>query len=101
MCMVLCLHVCLYIMHMSGAYRGQKRAMDLLQLELHDCELSCGCWESNPGSLQKQSVLLTSEPRLLLVFIYQLIAGLALNSSTSPSQCLYYGHSRKKEECVR
>ena len=28
------------------------------------CQLPCGCWESNPGSLQEQSMLLTTEPSL-------------------------------------
>ena len=28
------------------------------------CELPCGCWESNPGPLEEQPVLLTTEPAL-------------------------------------
>ncbi|XP_050003558.1 adiponectin receptor protein 1 [Alexandromys fortis] len=28
------------------------------------CELPCGCWELNPGPLEEQSVLLTTEPSL-------------------------------------
>ena len=28
------------------------------------CELPCGCWELNQGSLEEQSVLLTTEPSL-------------------------------------
>lgn len=30
------------------------------------CELPCGCWESNPGPLEKQPVLLTAAPSLQL-----------------------------------
>jgi E3 ubiquitin-protein ligase NEDD4 len=26
------------------------------------CELPCGCWKSNPGPVEEQPVLLTSEP---------------------------------------
>ena len=29
---------------------------------MNDCEPPCGCWELNPGPLQDQPVLLTSEP---------------------------------------
>ena len=28
------------------------------------CEPPCGCWELNPGPLEEQSLLLTSEPFL-------------------------------------
>ena len=28
------------------------------------CELPCGCWEVNPGPLEEQPVLLTTEPSL-------------------------------------
>jgi hypothetical protein len=31
---------------------------------MDDCEPPCGCWELNSGSLEEQSVLLTSEPSL-------------------------------------
>lgn len=30
-----------------------------------NCELPCGCWDSNLGPLEKQPALLTSEPSLL------------------------------------
>jgi hypothetical protein len=51
------------MMCVPSAFRCQKRVSDPLELELHrdDCELSCGCWELNLGSLQKQQqVLLTT-----------------------------------------
>jgi hypothetical protein len=34
----------------------------LLGAELVSCELPCGCWELNPGHLEKQLELLTNEP---------------------------------------
>ena len=40
---------------------GQKRAPDLIT---DGCEPPCGCWESNSGPPEEQSVLLTSEPSL-------------------------------------
>lgn len=39
---------------MLGAYRAQNRALDSLKRVMDDCEPPCGCWESNPYSLQKQ-----------------------------------------------
>jgi hypothetical protein len=46
-------------MRMPGAHKGQKRALDPLELELYSSELACGCWESNPGLMEEQPVLLT------------------------------------------
>ena len=41
---VFCLHVCLCTMCMPGAYEGQKRASDALELELQTaCNLPGGC----------------------------------------------------------
>ncbi|KAL1775207.1 Lactase-phlorizin hydrolase, partial [Sigmodon hispidus] len=31
---------------------------------IYSCELPCGCWESNPGPLEEQTVPLTAEPSL-------------------------------------
>jgi hypothetical protein len=51
---------------MPGTRRGQKRVSDLLKREL-ETVMSChGCWESNPGPLEEQEVLLTAEPCLRL-----------------------------------
>jgi hypothetical protein len=30
----------------------------------NSCKLPCGCWELNPGPLEEQPVLLTTEPSL-------------------------------------
>jgi hypothetical protein len=60
----------------------RRRASDLIT---DGCELPCGCWELNPGPLEKQSVLLTHEPSLqppkgifLYVFLFNLICALEL-----------------------
>lgn len=34
------------------------------------CEVSCGCWKSNLGLLQEQSVLLTAEVSSLVFSVY-------------------------------
>ena len=35
------------------------------RIEVTDgCEPTCGCWDLNPGPLQEQQVLLTTEPSL-------------------------------------
>jgi hypothetical protein len=44
-----------------AVFRHQKRASDPIT---DGCELPCGCWELNSGSLEEQSVLLTAEPSL-------------------------------------
>ena len=47
------------------AYRGQKKALDLLELDFTDgCELPRGDWELNLGPLQEQQVLFTAESTL-------------------------------------
>ena len=53
---VFCLYVCLC----EGVRSSGARVTDR-------CELSCGCWELNPGPLEEQPVLLTTElsPQLL------------------------------------
>ena len=41
------------------------KVSDSLELDFSDsCELLCECWELNPGPLEEQSVLLTTEPSL-------------------------------------
>ncbi|CAO2641153.1 hypothetical protein LEMLEM_LOCUS25650, partial [Lemmus lemmus] len=40
---------------------GQKGAPDLIT---YGCEPPCGCWESNSGPLEEQSMLLTTEPSI-------------------------------------
>lgn len=58
-----------------SACKGQKRAPDALELELHtgSCEGPFRCWEPNLGLLKKQQVLLTAEPylqRSLFIMFY-------------------------------
>ena len=43
-----------------SAFRPE-RAPDLIT---DDCESPCGCWELNSGPLEKQAMLLTTEPSL-------------------------------------
>ena len=62
--------VCLFCLHISictacvcGDHSGQ--ASDPLQMELQlVVSWECGCWELNSGSLEEQTVLLTTEPSL-------------------------------------
>lgn len=45
-----CMNACIYVGHdVSGAYEGQKRVMD--PLELCGSELPCGFWDQILGSL--------------------------------------------------
>jgi hypothetical protein len=44
-----------------SACRDQKGASLRLELEVAVNHSLCGCWESNPGSLAEQLVLLTTE----------------------------------------
>jgi hypothetical protein len=36
---------------------------------MDDCEPPCGCWDLNSGPVEEQSVLLTTEPSLILDII--------------------------------
>ena len=45
--------ICGYVYMCAGAYRGQNRAYDPLELELQ-AVVSCGCWEQNLGPLQEE-----------------------------------------------
>ena len=59
------LPVGMYVYHMHAVPAETTRGHSLLlELELltESCELSCGCWELNPGPLEGQPVLFTAEP---------------------------------------
>ena len=60
--------------HCSCLQTPQKRASDLIT---DGCEPPCSCWELNPGPLEEQSVLLTTEPSLQpsLFISYSRLAG--------------------------
>lgn len=45
---------------MPGARRGQKMALNALDLELQTVKLICGFLELNPDPLQQQQVLLST-----------------------------------------
>jgi hypothetical protein len=49
----------------------QKRASDLI---MDGCEPPCSCWDLNLGSLEEQSVLLTTESSLQLPFFCLLVS---------------------------
>lgn len=49
---------------MPGAHRGQKMALNALDLELQTVKLICGFLELNPDPLQQQQVLLSTLKRL-------------------------------------
>lgn len=62
---MLYLHAYLCIECVPSAYKRRKRAWNLLELELQitdGYELSCRCWDSCPGSLEEQQVLVIVEP---------------------------------------
>lgn len=50
-------------MFIPGTHRDEKVAEDALEVELQ-VAVTCGCWESNHGPLEKQSVLLITDPFL-------------------------------------
>jgi hypothetical protein len=47
------LYVCLCTMWMAGSCNST-----------HECVLSCGCWDLNLGPLEKQQMLLITDPTL-------------------------------------
>jgi hypothetical protein len=49
----------------------KKRTLDSIT---DGCEPPCGCWESNSGPLEGQSVLITAEPSLQLQLGYLVFA---------------------------
>lgn len=62
---VFCMHVYMCFTCTSGAYGGQKRVSDFLELEIYMVvKPPCGCWDLNSGSLEKQLMCLTAEPSL-------------------------------------
>lgn len=67
---VLCLHLCLCTMCMSATYRGSKKVLDPLDLEL---QMTVNCQESNLKPLEDKLVLLTTEPSLLKYYFLTFI----------------------------
>lgn len=51
-----CVSVHLWV---PDAQRGQKRVLNPLELEVHVCELPCGCLELSLGPLEEQPVCLS------------------------------------------
>lgn len=55
---------------MSGAYRGQKKASDPLEMELENYEQSCSCCKLNEGPVEEQLCSLRSGPSLQPLFTF-------------------------------
>jgi hypothetical protein len=66
------LFACLCAMCVQCCGRPQEGIRSLGTGVIDGCELSCGCWELNPGPLKEQSVFLTAELSLQssLIAIY-------------------------------
>ena len=58
---VFCLYVCLCNAHPQ---RPEGIICPGTGVTTELCELLCGCWESNPGLLKEERVLITTEPSL-------------------------------------
>ena len=44
---------CTFVLYVSGAQRSEEE-LDLLTGVIEGFEQLCGCWESNPGHVEKQ-----------------------------------------------
>lgn len=55
-------HVCAHVCALCPQ-EAKREVSDPLRRVMDSCEVECGCWESNTGSLGKQ-VLLTVEPSI-------------------------------------
>lgn len=54
---------CIYTTLVPGAYRGQKRALNSLELKLQMVtSYPGGCWEQSPGPLEKPPISCLSSP---------------------------------------
>lgn len=40
---------------------------------INGCETTCGGWDSNPGPLEEQPILLIAEPSLWILLLYFLL----------------------------
>lgn len=56
-----CLNIRMCTMCVPSAHRVQKRALDLLEIEL---QLPCVFWEMSPSPLQEQTVIVRRETSL-------------------------------------
>lgn len=55
-------HVCTCTICVPGTHEGQKRVLDLLELELQTVEGGLHGWELNPGLPREKPVLLATKP---------------------------------------
>lgn len=56
--------MCVHTPHVLNAHRGQKRVGFPGTGTIDSCKLQYGCWKSNPGLLELQPVLATTENSL-------------------------------------
>ena len=63
---IFCLHGCLCSTCVPGVHGGQKRDIQPGTGVTDGCELPHKFWDLNPGPLEEQLVLLTTEPSLHL-----------------------------------
>ena len=52
----------------------------MTEIVTDDCEPPRGCWELNPGSLEEQSELLTTEPSLQLLILFLIVNIVMINN---------------------
>lgn len=64
---------------------------DPLELQLHGCQLPCGCWELNLDLLQEQQVLFTTEPTLQQLIFYDV----CVRSCGLMGSCVPHARTRK------
>lgn len=82
-------HVCTVYLCVSSAHGGQKRALHPPgKAVINSCELPVGCWESNPGLLEEQPVLLTADLFLPAPWDYFLAKAYGLHFLNGPTLCV-------------
>lgn len=69
---------------MPATLRGQRGALDLLELNYKWSELQCRCWGLNLGPLDEHQILLTADPSLQPYFqFFNLVMVCGVGSPTS------------------
>lgn len=85
-----CLYVCIYITGIQCLWRLEKNVGSSENGIRDDCKAPCRLWEKNPGTLQEQQALLTTDPSLQTLFWYlyfpsviNTLCGVLLNNMTN------------------
>ena len=66
----------IYFMYMRTLSLSSVTPEEGIRSHYRWLQATCGCWELNPGPLEKHSVLLTDEPSLQALFVCFLRQGL-------------------------